>query len=56
MTSGAGKGAFTCAKPIQIDVIVDSNVQKVVTFFGLQFKISYVFSVVMIFPLRFVFT
>ena len=35
MTGGACKGAFTCAKPIQVDVVVDGNVQKVVTFFGL---------------------
>ena len=39
MASGAGKGAFTRTKPIQVDVIVDGNVQKIVAFFCLQFKI-----------------
>ena len=31
VTRGAGQGAFTCTKPIQVDVIVDGNVQQVVT-------------------------
>ena len=31
VTRGAGQGAFTCPKPIQVDVIVDGNVQQVVT-------------------------
>ena len=51
MTSGASKCAFTSTKPIQVDVIVDGNVQKVVTFFGLKFRILNVFSEFMILPL-----
>ena len=35
VTRGAGQGAFTCPKPIQVDVIVDGNVQQVVTILGL---------------------
>ena len=31
MTRGAGQGAFTCTKAVQVDVIVDGNVQQVVT-------------------------
>ena len=38
MTSGAGKSAFTGSKPVQVDVIVDGNVQQVVTLFCLQFR------------------
>ena len=55
MTSGAGKGAFTCTKPIQVDVVVDGNVQKVVTFFGLKFRILNVFPEFMILPLWFMY-
>ena len=36
MASGASKGAFTCPKPVQVDVVVDGNVQQVIALFCLN--------------------
>ena len=48
MTSGASKGAFTCPKPVQVDVVVDGNVQQVVSLFCLQFKNCNLFNIMIV--------
>ena len=42
VAGGAGQGALTCPEPINVDVIVDGDIKKVVTLLGLQ-RINWVY-------------